>query len=139
MSFDNCYFTNNSALQDKSIKRSSQYDELPYYNGDGSAFQIGHLCSSNNIKVKFYRCHFNQNKAQRHGGAISLQTLNNVEIDDCNFVENIANYNFQEAESNLLFDDHFIKKLMEEVEQFTLIHLIFMNANVKIHTCQKLK
>ncbi len=56
------------------------------------------------------KCNFEQNKAQRHGGAISIQTLNDVEIIGCTFTENKANYKF-DSSSELLFINHYEKKL----------------------------
>lgn len=42
--------------------------------------------------MKFDNCLFSKNKAVRHGGAIAIQTIGAVEITNCIFEENIANY-----------------------------------------------
>ena len=108
LQFDNCNFVNNEAIQDTTTSRPNEESKPPYFNGDGGAIQLGYICSMRDMKVIFSKCDFERNKAQRHGGAISIQTLNTVELIECTFNENKANYDFG---SELLFTNYYEKKL----------------------------
>lgn len=114
ITFQNCSFTNNQAKQTQNqrtpaIELYGSNEE--YKNGDGGGIQIGFGCNMNEVDVTFNKCNFSENKAQRHGGAISIQTLKKVEITDCVFISNYANYGFS-TDSNLLeYDTHYHKKL----------------------------
>ncbi|WP_334089872.1 hypothetical protein, partial [Helicobacter typhlonius] len=88
---NDCKFENNCAKQDKSQSRPTLSEDPLYYNGDGGAIQIGYYRESENMVVSFYECNFIKNKAQRHGGAISIQTLKDITINDCTFTKNEAN------------------------------------------------
>lgn len=59
--------------------------------------------------LKFNKYTFKRNKAFRHGWALSIQTLNKVEIVDCIFESNEAFADF-ESSGNLLFENHYHKK-----------------------------
>lgn len=93
LSFSNCKFLNNKAIQNTLISRPSQYENIPYYNGDGGGIQLGYSCDMNNMDVKFENCEFKNNEAYRHGGALAIQTLKNVQITGCTFEGNfVSNY-----------------------------------------------
>ena len=113
ISFYNCSFINNKARK-CNIPRSSIYtlynSNEDYYNGDGGGIQIGFECSTNEVLVTFEKCIFKDNKAERHGGAIAIQTLRTVEITDCIFESNYANYNFDSSSGLLEYDTHYHKK-----------------------------
>lgn len=111
LSFVNCNFTNNSVKQNKELSRATDKEDTSYYNGDGGAIQIGYICTMNQFDITFDECEFVNNHAHRHGGALSIQTIKNVNILDCKFESNSANYVFDLASSSeLLFDNHYNKK-----------------------------
>ncbi|KAK8895454.1 hypothetical protein M9Y10_023918 [Tritrichomonas musculus] len=91
--FDDCFFIGNQAKQDKSVSRPIE-DGYSYYNGDGGAIQIGCQNSMKKLSVIFNHCEFKNNKAFRHGGAIAIQTIKDVQIKECTFQQNQANYVF---------------------------------------------
>lgn len=101
----NCKFINNFAMQDDTNNRPSISD--PYCNGDGGALQIGYDVKYSSMDVTFNGCLFERNQAFRHGGALAIQTLGAVEINNCNFIDNIANVN---SNPQLMYEDHFSKK-----------------------------
>lgn len=103
--FTDCIFINNTAKQ----KNIPLVVDFAWYNGDGGGIQIGFYCDSNEAAVKFDRCIFRENKADKHGGAISIQTLSTVEIFNCTFESNEANLKHASS-SRLLFDSHYDKK-----------------------------
>lgn len=107
--FNNCYLKKNKAIQNKSTSRPNQENGISYYNGDGGGIQLGYFCLTNEMNIIFNECFFGHNMAQRHGGAISIQTTKEVKIENCKFVSNFANCDF-DLESNLLFENHFNKK-----------------------------
>lgn len=105
---DSC-FIGNGAVQNYDVGRPIQVSKKPYYNGDGDGIQLGYICSTNNYNVLFQQCTFNKNHAQRHCGAIAIQTTGTVEIISCIFENNEAYYNFNSG-SELLIENHFDKK-----------------------------
>ncbi|KAK8892681.1 hypothetical protein M9Y10_029921 [Tritrichomonas musculus] len=92
LSFIGCTFDNNTAKQNKETSRPIQRSKSPYYNGDGGCIQIGYVCMFNNFFISFDKCYFKNNKAERHGGAIAIQTIWDVNITNCVFENNVANY-----------------------------------------------
>ena len=110
ITFVNCKFINNTALA-TNITRSHTPDDLDsYYPGDGGAIQYGFSPTISDVNLVFTDCLFYQNKAIRHGGAIAIQTQKKVEITNCTFEENIANFNSITTSAELLYENHFNKK-----------------------------
>ncbi|KAK8871920.1 hypothetical protein M9Y10_007666 [Tritrichomonas musculus] len=109
LNFNKCEFKENSAKQDNTKSRPTQNADQQYYNGDGGGIQLGYICTMNSINVLFLECTFTSNHAQRHGGAIAIQTSMLVEIERCVFENNVANYNF-DGSAKLLTENHFHKK-----------------------------
>lgn len=110
--FDKCDFVNNEAHQDRSESRPiaiKDADQTPYYNGDGGAIQIGCQTETAGMIVRFKNCNFNNNKAARHGGALAIQTIKEIELFECKIERNNANFDF-ESSSNLLYEKYFHKK-----------------------------
>ncbi|KAK8878570.1 hypothetical protein M9Y10_005350 [Tritrichomonas musculus] len=110
--FDKCYFVKNEAHQDRSESRPiaiKDADQTPYYNGDGGAIQIGCQTETAGMIVRFKNCNFNNNKAARHGGALAIQTIKEIELFECKIERNNENFDF-ESSSNLLYEKYFHKK-----------------------------
>lgn len=103
--FDKCCFKNNTSKQDLSKSRTAE-NEASYYNGDGGGIQLGYSCSLSDFDVAFKFCKFENNKADRHGGAIAIQTLRTVSIVNCTFNNNVANC-IHQSSSSLLTTDYF--------------------------------
>lgn len=109
--FNKCYFINNEARQDLSIYRPSEPNKKKYYNGDGGGIQLGYFCDTSYMDITFDNCIFENNRAERHGGAIAIQTLGKVDIINCQFLNNTANYNFHSSSSSvLLVENYFDRK-----------------------------
>lgn len=102
--FDRCNFINNTALS-TTTSRIQRPSNKNYYPGDGGGIQYGFTASIYDIELHFTECLFRDNKATRHGGAIAVQMNNNVEIRECIFENNIANY--QPSNSQLLYENYF--------------------------------
>lgn len=75
----NCTFNGNEAIQNTKVSRPIESLDH-FYNGDGGGIQLGFICSESEYDVIFDSCVFKNNKAQRHGGAIALQTQASVQI-----------------------------------------------------------
>lgn len=92
-------------------KDRGNLEDGPYYNGDGGGIQIGFHTGMQNVGVIFNGFNFTGNRAERHGGAIAIQTAQKVEIKKCVFNNNIANADINQLSSlNLLYENHFNKK-----------------------------
>ncbi|KAK8844323.1 hypothetical protein M9Y10_024537 [Tritrichomonas musculus] len=94
--FESCNFINNVALRSP-LARYQRPDNKAYYSGDGGAMQYGFSDSISNINLIYNKCKFSKNKAVRHGGALAIQTVGTVEITNCQFEENVANYKAHES------------------------------------------
>lgn len=102
--FRECKFINNYAITNKSASRPSLGNK-EYFNGDGGALQLGSICGMNDMQVHFMDCTFKGKRANKHGGAISIQTYDMVYIEYCIFEDNVANYD--SSSSKLLNDNYF--------------------------------
>ena len=114
ITFYNCSITNNKARKCITPRLSSSdlfNSREDYHNGDGGGIQIGFGCTMNEVLVKFENCSFKDNKAERHGGAIAIQTLKSVEITGCTFESNKANFNFDSSTEILEYESHYYKKI----------------------------
>ncbi|OHT08591.1 hypothetical protein TRFO_22858 [Tritrichomonas foetus] len=78
--FDSCVFSNNKAISPRNHSRQ----------GYGGAIQYGWSDTTSKVYMRFSNCTFNKNFAQYGGGAIALETQNNVVIENCTFSHNQA-------------------------------------------------
>ena len=127
--FTSCDFINNEARKNHNQARNNDMI-IPgglYYNGDGGAIQIGFHCWSNKAALTFESCTFKKNRAVRHGGALAIQTLTTVNINNCMFESNEANYNF-ESSAELLIENHFNKKTQGRAGAIYINPSYFYNA-----------
>ncbi|KAK8848039.1 protein polyglutamylation [Tritrichomonas musculus] len=92
ITFEKCNFINNFAKKSPS-SRAQKPDGNKYFSGDGGGMQYGFSSSINNVNMVF-----RDNKAVRHGGALAIQTIQAVEIIDCLFENNIADYKSANSE-----------------------------------------
>lgn len=53
LTFVDCRFVGNGAVQNFDFERPTQISKKPYYNGDGGGIQLGYICSTNNYNVMF--------------------------------------------------------------------------------------
>lgn len=60
--------------------------------------------------LRFKNCIFQYNKAAKHGGAVAIQTIKEIEFYRCKMNYNYANYKFNSSSMNLLYENHFHKK-----------------------------
>ena len=90
--FNNCSFINNAVLKSPNSRTIKPVGQTEYFSGDGGGIQYGFTTSLSNHDIIFNECLFRQNKAVRHGGAIALQMIQAVEIFNCTFESNFANY-----------------------------------------------
>ncbi len=101
-------FINNIAFESE-IPRTDQLDGSTYKSGDGGGLQFGFTQSTFKSNLEFNKCEFRNNKAVRHGGALAIQTVGTVTINDCIFEGNIANY--KQGSSKLLdYPNNYDKK-----------------------------
>lgn len=84
LAIEDCEFIGNHAVYDKSESITN------YENGHGGALQLGFSQSVSNIDVVIKNTTFSKNIADREGGALSLQVIGYVLIDNCTFNENKA-------------------------------------------------
>lgn len=80
--FSNCKFLNNIALKSPvpRDKLPREATEASYYSGDSGGVQFGFSNTIYNVNMIFNNCQFIGNRAVRHGGALALQTVKDVEI-----------------------------------------------------------
>ncbi|OHT15235.1 hypothetical protein TRFO_14262 [Tritrichomonas foetus] len=104
MTFEECLFHDNyqgQSLSERPLpygfqtaenENENNIESTPnkYNSGDGGAIQIGYSKETSNVALKFISCNFTNNQAFRHGGALAIQTLQNVLIENCIFENNQA-------------------------------------------------
>lgn len=82
---EDCRFIGNHAIGDNFVDRNC-------YNGRGGAIQLGWTESMSNIDVSFRNTTFERNIADREGGAISVQVIGYVLIQNCTFNGNLGGH-----------------------------------------------
>ena len=69
----------------------------------GSAIYLNETSINDNFEI--INCTFNKNKASQHGGAIFIENIKSITINDCLFNENSANYyHLSSTEAELLYE-----------------------------------
>lgn len=126
-----CDFQNNKASQESSISLSSKSYDNDLFNGNGGGFQIGRNCKTNGINISFENCIFRNNKADQHGGAISIQTTSTITITNCTFERNIANYKSKEGKGGSIYINPSFNYEYYECQDQDIVH----QSNIQILNC----
>lgn len=95
--FNDWTFIENIGLSPNTHRFNQKPVEGDYYPGDGGALQFCFSNTIHNVDMTFLRCYFLQNKAVWNGGALALQTIKRVDIINCTFDENLADYKVDQS------------------------------------------